>query len=263
MPRTVPADRLLRPALVAALAAAAAAASSAAQDARPDTTVPANMKPRADLPAPAAPAAHEVPKVVDPTVADRHSLSQSLRAMPVDLSPHGFERVYEVPGRDDLLMRSNGALYAVFSQSIYGRDPKRGNTRVLIPASTVFYIGQPDFSSIRGSAVRDADLAAARAPDAPGSPAGSVDGVRRIDALPVAQRIDGSSQRIDAASDGRFRAPERPTDDPPVDVAHGPPSPSPARPDAPVAPAPNDSRESRPGFQDRIDELMRRAKQPK
>lgn len=221
------------------------------------------MSPRADLPVPAASSAREAPKVVDSTVADRHSLSQSLRMMPVDLSPHGFERVYEVPGRDDLLMRSNGALYAVFSQSTYGRDPKRGTTRVLIPASTVFYIGQPDFSSIRGSAVRDTDLSAARASRAPDAAPASAEGVRRIDAVSVGQRIDGGDQRIDAASDGRFRAPGRPTDDPPVDVVHGPPSPSPARAGAAPAPAPNDSREARPGFQDRIDQLMLRAKQPK
>ncbi len=259
-----PADRPLRIALAAALAAAAAAH---AQDPRPDVTVPANMQPKRveGTAATSAESAREQRTVVDPTVADRHSLSESLRVMPVDLSPHGFDRVYAVPGRDDLLMRTNGALYAVFSQSIYGRDPKKGTTRVLIPASTTFYIGKPDFSTIRSVGVRDVDLA----PAAPAAPAGSepakhdIPGVRRVDRAPIDLRVDGDDHRIDGASDGRFRAPDRPTDDAPPELV-GPPKP-PARPEgaqAPeraIAPGP-DARESRPGFRDRIDELMRRAK---
>jgi hypothetical protein len=254
-----PAERSSRALLAAALSAAVAHAH--AQDARPGLTVPANMQPRPEA---VAPAAAEAPKPVDSTVADRNSLSESLRLMPVDLSPHGFERVYSVPGRDDLLMRSNGALYAVFSQSLYGRDPKRGTSRVLIPAATVFYIGRPDFSSIRGSAVRDVDLSPADArASAPSGAEDSVHGVRRVEPAPIDARIDGGEHRIDGASDGRCRAPGRPADDPPVDVVHGPPSPSPVRAAPEAAPAPNDSRGGNPGFERRIDELMRRARQPK
>ena len=255
----VPAERSTRALLAAALAAVAAAAH--AQDPRPALTVPANMQPRPEA---VRADASEAPKPVDSTVADRNSLSGSLRVMPVDLSPHGFERVYSVPGRDDLLMRSNGALYAVFSQSLYGRDPKRGSTRILIPAATVFYIGRPDFSSIRGSAVRDVDLSPAGARgSAPSAAEDSVHGVRRVESAPIDARMDGSEHRIDGASDGRFRAPERPADDPPVDVVHGPPSPSPVRGAPEAAPAPNDSRGGNPAFEGRIDELMRRARQPK
>jgi hypothetical protein len=258
-----PADRPLRIAIAAALAAAAAAH---AQDPRPGVTVPANMQPkRVEGPAAtSAESARDQRTVVDPTVGDRHSLSESLRVMPVDLSPHGFDRVYAVPGRDDLLMRTNGALYAVFSQSIYGRDPKKGTTRVLIPASTVFYIGKPDFSSIRSVGVRDVDLspAAAAAPDA--APVKhDIPGVRRVDRSPIDLRVDGDDHRVDGATDGRFRAPE-PAEDRSAQEPVGPPKP-PARADASAAPeraiAPGpDSRESRPGFRDRIDELMRRAK---
>ena len=117
-----PADRTPCLALAAALAAAAA---THAQAPRPDTTVPASQQPQrvAGPAATSAQSSRDLPQVVDPTVADRHSLSDSLRVMPVDLSPHGFDRVYAVPGRDDLLMRTNGARYAIFSQSIYGRDP--------------------------------------------------------------------------------------------------------------------------------------------
>ena len=257
-----PADRPLRIAIAAALAAAAAAH---AQDPRPDVTVPANMQPKRveGTAATSAESARDQRTVVDPTVGDRHSLSESLRVMPVDLSPHGFDRVYAVPGRDDLLMRTNGALYAVFSQSIYGRDPKKGTTRVLIPASTIFYIGKPDFSSIRSVGVRDVDLS----PSASAAPAAApvkhdIPGVRRVDRAPIDLRVDGDDHRLDGASDGRFRAPARPEGEPQAEVA-GPPKP--AAPDAgpsperAIAPGP-DSREARPGFRDRIDELMRRAK---
>ena len=96
---------------------------------------------------------------VDTAAGDRHALSTSLRVMSVDLSPHNFERVYQVPGHDDLMMRTNGALYAVFEQSTYARDPqRRGALRAVIPAATVFYIGRPDFRVIRGTGIRDIDF---------------------------------------------------------------------------------------------------------
>ena len=256
----------------ASLAAAAALAAvlgpaqpARGQDPRPSLSTPANQQgPR---PAASQPSSSQVPQQVDPSTADRNSLSGSLRVMPVDLSPHGFERVYSVPGRDDLLMRSNGALYAVFSQSVYSRDPRKGNLRVMIPASTVFYIGKPNFATIRSSGVRDVDLAPGVDRDDRSAPApsASVPGVRRVDPSPVDARVDPEASRIDGMTDGRFRAPERPADDPPVDVIHGPPSPAqaPATGTAhggTAASPPADSRESRPGFRARIDELMRRAK---
>jgi hypothetical protein len=157
--------------------------------------------------------------VVD-QMGDRHSLSHSLRVMPVDLSPHGFERVYAVPGRDDLLMRTNGALYAVFDQSTYTRDPqKRGAMRAVIPAATVFYIGRPDFRTIRSTGMRDLDFVPGDASRAarPSSALGSMHGVTRLEGAPVdgrasdagAQIVDGRAHHPSAepASPGRAAAP--------------------------------------------------------
>ncbi|MFM1935572.1 MAG: hypothetical protein RI990_531 [Planctomycetota bacterium] len=220
---------------------------------------------------------------VDSAAGDRHALSTSLRVMSVDLSPHNFERVYQVPGRDDLMMRTNGALYAVFEQSTYARDPKqRGALRAVIPAATVFYIGRPDFRVIRGTGIRDIDFVphrSAHAADAPGQPLASVHGVTRLEAEPldgrigsahggrVDGRIDGREAAASPTRDGRAAAADAPrggstgTDHPagPVDrtVPTRPPvnvAPEPSAPPAPVVPT------ERPGFNDRIDELMRRAR---
>ena len=250
------------------------------------------------------------PRVVD-QMGDRHSLSHSLRVMPVDLSPHGFERVYAVPGRDDLLMRTNGALYAVFDQSTYTRDPqKRGAMRAVIPAATVFYIGRPDFRTIRSTGMRDLDFVPGDASRAarPSSALGSMHGVTRLEGAPIdgrasdagAQIVDGRAHHPSAepASPGRAGAPasgaahadERGTDGalpdtnrtrasdagnsgrgstddgrgnpqgsdgPGGDASRPAPSPRPM-----PAPPPPPLREEQPGFRDRIDELLRRAKKP-
>jgi len=75
-------------------------------------------------------------------VEDRSSLDESLRIQQVDLSvPGGFRQVYHVPGRNDLLMRVNGGMYAVFPESFYRRG--KGGVTALIPPGTVFYIGEP------------------------------------------------------------------------------------------------------------------------
>lgn len=297
-----PADRPLRIALAAALAAAAAAH---AQEPRPDVTVPANMQPKrvAGPAATSAESAREQRTVVDPTVADRHSLSESLRVMPVDLSPHGFDRVYAVPGRDDLLMRTNGALYAVFDQSTYARDPqKRGAMRAVIPAATVFYIGRPDFRTIRSTGMRDLDFMPGDASRAarPSSALGSMHGVTRLEGAPIdgratnvgAQVVDGRAHHPQAAPDapnrggsassGATQAGERGAGDARPDTnrtgAADPAGSAPAGPDATdprgpaaspapapramPAPPPPPLREEQPGFRDRIDELLRRAKKP-
>ena len=246
------------PRLLAVAAAAATAALAVAQS-PVESGEPTLRRP---LP-PARDTSNAVPTQVDPAVADRHSLSTSLRAMPVDLSPHGFERVYAVPGRDDLLMRSNGALYAVFSQSTYARDPKRGNLRVTLPPSTVFYIGRPNFALIRSTGVRDVSLVRDDSPSTGkgGTPLASVQGVRRIDSAPIDGRADhAGARRVDDPGTGRFRAVHEdgpaPGSDAAPKVAHGDRSPETA---PPAAPAP-DLRATRPGFAERIDELMRRAR---
>jgi hypothetical protein len=198
---------------------------------------------------------------VDQASADRHSLSQSLRVMPVDLSPHNFERVYQVPGRDDLMMRSNGALYAVFEQSDYMRDPKKkGAMKAVVPAATVFYIGRPDFSVIRSAGIRDLSFVQNDAPPPPvAKPLHSMPGVSRFPSEPVDGRAGPA--RVDAP--------------PPAPVADAEPRHSdrsvPSRPPADVAPEDHSAseppsaapvRQEQPGFRARIDELMRRAAKP-
>jgi len=73
---------------------------------------------------------------------DRSAFDESLRVPRVDLSvPGGFKQVYQVPGRDDLLMRVNGGMYAVFPESYY--RGVSGGAKPLIPPGTIFYIGEP------------------------------------------------------------------------------------------------------------------------
>ena len=281
------AARLSAAGLAVAVAAASAALPSAV---------------RAQSPARDPNAVDQAPRVVD-QVGDRNSLSHSLRVMPVDLSPHGFERVYAVPGRDDLLMRTNGALYAVFDQSTYARDPqKRGTMRAVIPAATVFYIGRPDFRTIRSTGMRDLDFMPGDASRAarPSSALGSMHGVTRLEGAPIdgratnvgAQVVDGRAHHPQAAPDapnrggsassGATQAGERGAGDARPDTnrtgAADPAGSAPAGPDATdprgtaaspapapramPAPPPPPLREEQPGFRDRIDELLRRAKKP-
>lgn len=236
------------------------------------------------------PSPNAVPELVDQRVADRNSLGQSLRVMQVDLSPHGFERVYKVPGRDDLLMRTNGALYAVYSQSAYAADTQRkGAIKAIIPAATIFYIGRPDFSVIRSTGVRDISFTTRDPGAAPlaGKRLESMPGVARLDCMPIDGRagvdarvdthVDASTDesrdprdaRTPRATSGLRTTDPRANDDhtshpthPPQEVAPDAgtqPADPRAAPGAPDA-QPSAPRESRPGFNERIDELMRRAK---
>ncbi len=252
---------------------------------------------------------------LDPMVGDSSSLSMSLRMMPLDLSPHGFRNIFKVPGHDDLLMRMDGALYAIFDYSVYARDPNQKKViamRPIVPAATVYYIGKPNFKMIRGTGLRDISF---RREDpiismAPPQALVSTVGVERMVAVP----IDGGTSQLQTRIEGRVtgKEPRRETPDedisyPPVprlaERAAAPPpvvraaapapvaepaadspqeraapkaaapdaSDAPAAPDAPNAPnAPGTRaapaspaatpRADRPGFQQRIDELMRRAK---
>jgi hypothetical protein len=79
---------------------------------------------------------------VEQGIDDVDPLSASLRDLQHELrTPFGFQRVYRVPGRDDLLMRAHGGLYAVFPRSWYERT--RRGTIVMVPPQTIFFIGQP------------------------------------------------------------------------------------------------------------------------
>ncbi len=86
-------------------------------------------------------------KPLDQTVEDISPLSRSLRQIERGLrEPTAFEQVYRVPDRDDLLMRIEGGIYAIFPQSMYTQG--ENGTLPLIPAGTVFHIGYPDLERL-------------------------------------------------------------------------------------------------------------------
>lgn len=90
-------------------------------------------------------------EIVDQGTEDRDVMSATLRTDPTDLRlPTEFERVYRVPGSSSLLMRGNGALFAVFEQSVY-RQTSRG-VQVVAPPGTVFHIGMPSAQTTRNNA---------------------------------------------------------------------------------------------------------------
>ena len=78
---------------------------------------------------------------VDGGIADRGSLSGSLRVMPVDLRQNqSFEKLYKVVGSDDVYIRQAGGLRAVFRNSTYV-DTQSGSIPI-VPAGTVYCIGE-------------------------------------------------------------------------------------------------------------------------
>ena len=83
---------------------------------------------------------------VEGGVADRGSLSDSLRSMPVDLRQNqSFEKLYKIAGSEDVYVRTSGGLHAVFRSSEY-MQTKDGEIP-LVPAGTVYCIGKlrPEF----------------------------------------------------------------------------------------------------------------------
>jgi hypothetical protein len=83
-------------------------------------------------------------QLVDPARQDVGPLSDSLRDVNIqtDLrSPAGFQNVYRVPGRDDMLMRASGGIYAVFPQSVYVATDQ--GVMVEVPPGTIYTIGAP------------------------------------------------------------------------------------------------------------------------
>lgn len=100
---------------------------------------------------------------IEQGVSDRNSLGTSLRVMPVDLGAgNSFSRLYGVAGRPDLLVRSQGGVYAVFEQSDYVRVQRQNSSQVYAtwPAGTVFHIGRPDFDRMRVVGIRHGPTAA-------------------------------------------------------------------------------------------------------
>jgi hypothetical protein len=126
--------------------------------------------------------------LVDQGREDVGALGTSLRMEGVDMRlPTGFQRVYRVPGRDDLLMRGNGALFAIFPESVY-RATRNGRVAVA-PPGTVYSIGMP-------GALHTQPIAPPQPTFAPGQFDGRVDGA-------VHPQVDGGEARVDARIDGR------------------------------------------------------------
>lgn len=81
-------------------------------------------------------------EVVDPGTEDVGALGTSFRQPSYDIRlPTGFQRVYRVPGEEDKLMRGNGALFAVFPESVYRRTAR--GIKPVAPPGTVYHIGMP------------------------------------------------------------------------------------------------------------------------
>jgi len=103
---------------------------------------------------PAAPVRRRQQLHLTPTeggVADRGAMSESLRVQPFEMrQPAGFSTIYEVESRPDVLVRGNGAVYAVFPQGDYAVAvvQKRRVVQTLVPAGTMYYIGEPDWRTV-------------------------------------------------------------------------------------------------------------------
>lgn len=109
-------------------------------------------------------------KPLDARVEDVSILSASLRVESAGLAkPSGFDAVYRVPGDSGKLMRVNGALFAVFDQSVY--QSYQGRSYVDVPPSTVFHIGPP-LEGFRASRDDDQTSASSVAAEATHSRAG-------------------------------------------------------------------------------------------
>lgn len=81
-------------------------------------------------------------EVVDQGSEDVGALGTSFRQPSHDARlPTAFQRVYRVPGDEGKLMRGNGALFAVFPESVYRRTAR--GMKAVAPPGTVYHIGMP------------------------------------------------------------------------------------------------------------------------
>lgn len=79
---------------------------------------------------------------IDEGIADRGSGAVSFRRIEVDQRQDtNFDHIYTAPGRPDLLMRRDGAITAIFPQSIYAVS--KGGMIPMIPAGTIYFLGTP------------------------------------------------------------------------------------------------------------------------
>ncbi len=85
---------------------------------------------------------------VDAGVADRGSLSTSLRVEQVDFrQDRSFEKLYRVEGSADIYVRKSGGLSAIFRSSEYV-ETASGDVPI-VPAGTVYCIGEIPHSLIQ------------------------------------------------------------------------------------------------------------------
>jgi hypothetical protein len=182
---------------------------------------------------------------VEAGTVDVSATQTTLRVMPVELNEStNFMRLYGVAGRPDLLVRSQGGMYAVFDQGQY--VSWKGVGLPVWPSGTQFFIGRPDFTSVRVPGIRmdtESTMLPApgiRAKESP-SPGGQPDARVPDDrhAVPDARVPDArlSSPRVETRLEER-RAPDaKPA--PPVSEAHAvPPDSKRIEPAAPPAPKP-------------------------
>lgn len=82
---------------------------------------------------------------VDQRVSDIHSLSTSLRQLEPGLAqPSGFSDLYRMTDArgEEVYVRADGAVYAVFPRSVYASTPS-GRAMAVVPPGTLFMIGEP------------------------------------------------------------------------------------------------------------------------
>ncbi len=179
---------------------------------------------------------------IDQGVTDRSATATSLSIQPVELSQStNFQKLFGIAGRPDLFVRSQGGLFAVFDQGSYRNE--QGTTFIQWPAGTVYYIGQPNFYTMRGSGIR---LAQSGSNPPPG--------------IQLKKKITGPDLRVGAAPENNLieslpvgsRIETKPvTDQSPLrvsktDVGFGHSSAFPAVPEAAVVPSPRQATTSAP-----------------
>jgi hypothetical protein len=149
---------------------------------------------------------------VEPVVSDTDPLRTSLRTYPTDLrQPMGFKEIFRINGSaaqaqrlgfssatgQDLLARRDGAVTAVFPQSVY-REAKNGAVP-LIPPGTIFFIGDLPVDPFEGQGDR---------PDDPSKVHSRVD--TRLETAPPGSRLATPDPTPLETTDGADRAKDVP-----------------------------------------------------
>lgn len=182
---------------------------------------------------------------VEAGTADVSATQTTLRVMPVELNEStNFMRLYGVAGRPDLLVRSQGGMYAVFDQGQY--VSWKGVGVPVWPSGTQFFIGRPDFTHVRAPGIRmDTESTMLPAPgirtserrrSAPDADTREPD---TRETVPDARLPDArlSSPRVETRLEERRAPVSKPV--PPVSEAHAvPPDSKRIEPAAPPAPKP-------------------------